>query len=84
MMVEATAVEARGRTTAQCCGLWSDDHMEPMRRIVRFVKSQNSIPGIQLAHAGRKASTHNQYIKRQELTLEEGGCDDIVGPSAIG
>lgn len=46
-----------GRITPEDCGLWKDSQMEPLRRIVRFAHSQNQLIGIQLAHAGRKAST---------------------------
>lgn len=57
VMVEATAVEARGRISPADMGLWSDAHIEPLARIARFVSEQGAVPGIQLAHAGRKAST---------------------------
>ena len=54
--VEATAVEPRGRISPEDMGLWSDTHAEPLGRIARFVAAQGAVPGIQLAHAGRKAS----------------------------
>ena len=57
VIAEATAVEARGRISPQDLGLWSDAHIEPLARIVRFIHSQGAVAGIQLAHAGRKAST---------------------------
>ncbi|WP_418285942.1 NADH:flavin oxidoreductase/NADH oxidase [Halorubrum sp. DTA46] len=56
VMTEATGVEARGRITPGCLGIWSDEHAEAIAPIVDFVKSQGATPGIQLAHAGRKAS----------------------------
>ncbi|ACM57690.1 NADH:flavin oxidoreductase/NADH oxidase [Halorubrum lacusprofundi] len=56
VMTEATAVEPRGRITPDCLGIWSDEHAEAIEPIVEFVKSQGATPGIQLAHAGRKAS----------------------------
>ncbi|WP_424013361.1 NADH:flavin oxidoreductase/NADH oxidase [Halorubrum xinjiangense] len=56
VMTEATAVESRGRITPNCLGIWSDEHAEKIEPIVEFVKSQGATPGIQLAHAGRKAS----------------------------
>ena len=56
VMTEATAVEARGRITPNCLGIWSDEHAEAIEPIVEFVRSQGATPGIQLAHAGRKAS----------------------------
>ena len=57
VIAEATAVTANGRISPQDQGLWSDAHIEPLARIVKFIKSQNCLAGIQLAHAGRKAST---------------------------
>ena len=56
VMTEATAVEPRGRITPDCLGIWSDDHAEALESTVEFVASQGATPGIQLAHAGRKAS----------------------------
>ena len=56
VMTEATAVEARGRITPGCLGIWSDEHAEAIEPVVDFVRSQGATPGIQLAHAGRKAS----------------------------
>ena len=56
VMTEATAVEPRGRITPNCLGIWSDDHAEAIEPTVDFVRSQGATPGIQLAHAGRKAS----------------------------
>jgi len=58
VMTEAAAVEARGRITYADLGLWKDDHIDYLRRITTFVKGQGAVPGVQLAHAGRKASTH--------------------------
>jgi 2,4-dienoyl-CoA reductase-like NADH-dependent reductase (Old Yellow Enzyme family) len=56
VMTEATAVEPRGRITPACLGIWSDEHADALEPIVDFVRSQGAAPGIQLAHAGRKAS----------------------------
>ena len=58
VIAEATAVEARGRISPADLGLWEDAQIEPLARIVRFVEAQGAAAGIQLAHAGRKASTH--------------------------
>ena len=57
VMTEATAVLPEGRISPQDLGIWSDAHVEPLRRIVRFIHDQGSVAGMQLAHAGRKAST---------------------------
>ena len=84
VFLEATAVEARGRISAHCPGIWKDEHISPMQRICQFIKSQNAIPAIQLAHAGRKASTFPPWISRNALPVEQGGWDDIIGPSPIG
>jgi len=56
VMTEATAVEPRGRITPGCLGIWSDEHADAIEPTVDFVRSQGATPGIQLAHAGRKAS----------------------------
>src|SRR5512140_3109858 len=56
VMAEATAVEARGRISPSDLGLWEDAQIEPLARVVRFVEAQGAASGVQLAHAGRKAS----------------------------
>ncbi|MBT6118927.1 MAG: NADH:flavin oxidoreductase/NADH oxidase, partial [Rhodospirillaceae bacterium] len=53
--VEATGVEPRGRISHGCPGIWSDDHIAPMARICEIYERNGSVPGIQIAHAGRKA-----------------------------
>lgn len=61
MMVEATAVQARGRITHGDLGLWNEEQVAPLARIAAFMKQQGSVPGIQLAHAGRKASMQRPW-----------------------
>ncbi|MDE1161207.1 MAG: NADH:flavin oxidoreductase/NADH oxidase [Acidobacteriaceae bacterium] len=61
VMMEASAVEQRGRITHGDVGIWSDDHIEPLRRIASFLKAQGAVAGIQLGHAGRKASVQRPY-----------------------
>src|SRR3954463_6824778 len=56
VFVEATAVTRDGRISPGDMGIWSDQHIEPLARIARFVQSQGAVPAIQLAHAGRKWS----------------------------
>src|SRR5881398_2204667 len=56
IITEAAAVSPEGRITPDDLGIWKDDHIEFLQRIVGFITSQNSVAGIQLAHAGRKAS----------------------------
>ena len=57
VITEATAVEPRGRISPADLGIWSDEHVPGLERIVRFIESQGSVAGIQIAHAGRKGST---------------------------
>ena len=83
IMVEATAVTRDGRITPGDMGIWSDAHVEPLARIARFVTSQGAVPGIQLAHAGRKASCDLPWTGGAALkTAAEGGWT-VVGPSPI-
>src|SRR5512144_3412587 len=80
VMVEATAVEARGRISPQDMGIWSDAHVAPLARVARFVAAQGAAPGIQLAHAGRKASTMRPWDGDGPVTDAEGGWP-AIGPS---
>src|SRR4051794_20222892 len=76
VMVEATAVTRDGRISAGDLGIWSDAHVEPLARIARFVKGQGAVPAIQIAHAGRKASTDVPWKGGAPLTTpEQGGWD---------
>jgi 2,4-dienoyl-CoA reductase-like NADH-dependent reductase (Old Yellow Enzyme family) len=81
-MAEATAVSPEGRITPGCLGIWSDSHIEPHRRITRFIASQGALPAIQLAHAGRKASRVPPWEGGHALRPEEGAWQ-VIGPSAI-
>lgn len=82
-MVEASAVTADGRISPQDMGIWKDQHIEPLARCAHFIRKQGAIPGIQLAHAGRKASTAPPWEKRGPLTTSEGGWRPIWSPSAL-
>jgi 2,4-dienoyl-CoA reductase-like NADH-dependent reductase (Old Yellow Enzyme family) len=82
IIAEATGVEARGRITPGCAGLWHDGQIEPLKRITTFLKQQGAVPGIQLAHAGRKASCARPWDGGASLSDQEGGWETI-GPSAI-
>lgn len=82
VIVEATAVEPRGRITPYCLGLWDDGQVEPLARIVRFIESHGAVAGIQLAHAGRKASTNRPWKGGGPVPPEEGGWN-VVGPSPV-
>ena len=85
VMVEATGVEARGRISPGCPGLWKDEQIEPLQRITKFLKSQDSVPAIQLAHAGRKASTVPPWVGRNSIDPKDGGWPTIgASPIAFG
>ena len=82
IIVEATGVEARGRITPQCLGLWNDAQIEPLARVTHFLREHGATPGIQLAHAGRKASTAAPWKGGTPIGPDQGGWTDIVGPEA--
>ena len=85
IIAEATAVEPRGRITPGDAGIWSDKHVEPLQRINSFIKQHNTVPGIQIAHAGRKASTARPWEGNHSLKDEEGGWETIApSPLAFG
>ncbi|GGP24969.1 NADH:flavin oxidoreductase/NADH oxidase [Silvimonas amylolytica] len=79
---EATAVLPEGRISPEDLGLWNDEQIEPLARITRFISGQGSVPGIQLAHAGRKASTFSPWRGNGEVKPAEGGWQ-VVAPSAV-
>jgi 2,4-dienoyl-CoA reductase-like NADH-dependent reductase (Old Yellow Enzyme family) len=81
VITEATAVEARGRITPADLGIWKDEHIETLARIAGFVKQHGAVPGIQLAHAGRKASCHVPWKGGEPVPENEGGWQ-TVAPSA--
>ncbi len=82
VMVEATGVSAAGRISPADSGIWSDAHTEAFKPIAAFIKSQGAVPGIQLAHAGRKASTDVPWHGGLGLTDAAGGWTPLA-PSAI-
>lgn len=83
--VEATAVLPEGRITPEDAGLWKDSQIEPLRRIVEFAHSQGQKIAIQLAHAGRKASTVAPWLSFGDIASEEvnGWPDNVKAPSAV-
>ena len=81
VIVEATAVTSEGRITPGDLGIWKDEHIEPLARIARFVHSQGAVAGIQLAHAGRKASCDLPWKGGAGLKTAEQGGWPVVGPS---
>ncbi len=82
VFTEATAVEARGRISPQDLGIYRDAHVEQLGKITKFLKDHGAVAGIQLAHAGRKASTRRPWDGRGTVTPEEGGWTTIA-PSPI-
>jgi len=82
VIAEATAVMPEGRISPDDLGLWHDDQVEPLARVFRFVAAQGAVPGIQLSHAGRKASTAAPFKGGKPLGLHEGGWA-VVGPSPL-
>ncbi|MDB6064826.1 MAG: oxidoreductase [Pedosphaera sp.] len=82
VIAEATAVSPEGRITPADAGIWADKHLEPIARINRFVKEHGAVPGIQLAHAGRKASAARPWEGGAHLPDEAGGWQTIA-PSAL-
>ena len=82
VMVEATAVAPEGRISPADSGLWSSAHAEAFSRIAKFIKSQGAVPGIQLAHAGRKASTAAPWDGGLAVDPKTGGWTPLA-PSAV-
>jgi 2,4-dienoyl-CoA reductase-like NADH-dependent reductase (Old Yellow Enzyme family) len=84
VFTEAAAVLPEGRISPQDLGVWDDPHMELLARIADFVTRQGAVPGIQLAHAGRKASTRRPWEGRGAVPADEGGWpDDVWGPGTL-
>jgi 2,4-dienoyl-CoA reductase-like NADH-dependent reductase (Old Yellow Enzyme family) len=83
IMTEAAAVAPEGRISPEDLGIWSDGHVEFLSRITRFIHSQGSVAAIQLAHAGRKASTYRPRDGNGAVPEEAGGWKNVVAPSAI-
>jgi len=83
VMTEATAVVPEGRISPQDAGIWNDEQAADYERMVDFVRGQGAVPGIQLAHAGRKASTRAPWLGRGYVPVDEGGWE-TVGASPIG
>ncbi len=83
VIAEATAVEARGRISYGDLGLWKQEHVAPLARIAAFIKSQGSIPGIQLAHAGRKASCEVPWDGGRAIAPDQPNGWQTVAPSPV-
>lgn len=84
MIIEATGVLPEGRITPGCLGLWKDSQIGPLKEVVDFAHSQGQVIGIQLAHAGRKASTLPPWVGGATATNAVGGwVENVLAPSAI-
>ena len=83
VMTEATAVSAEGRISPQDTGIWNDEQAEKWSAITAFIRSQGAVPAIQLAHAGRKASTFKPWAASHGTVPAEQGGWEPVAPSAI-
>lgn len=82
VIAEATAVSPEGRISPGDTGIWADKHVEPFARVSRFLKQHGSVPGIQIAHAGRKASAAKPWDGGDHLANDAGGWTPVA-PSAI-
>ena len=82
VIVEATAVVPEGRISPQDLGLWKDEQIEMLARIFRFIEAQGSVPAIQLAHAGRKASTVRPWEGSGAVSAADGGWRPVFAPTA--
>lgn len=83
VIAEASAVLPEGRISPDDLGIWKDEHMEMLARAFRFIEQQGAAPGIQLAHAGRKASTRAPGKGGGPLSPSDGGWTPVAGPSPV-
>ena len=83
VLTEATAVTADGRISPADLGIYLDEHVEPLARIFRFIEEHGAVPGMQLAHAGRKASTAEPWKGAAPVAVADGGWTPIWAPSAL-
>ncbi|WP_290815989.1 NADH:flavin oxidoreductase/NADH oxidase [Halovivax sp.] len=80
VLTEATAVEARGRITPHDLGIWTDEQAAALSPVVDFLREQGAVPGIQLAHAGHKASKTRPWEGNEPIDPEDGGWE-VISPS---
>jgi 2,4-dienoyl-CoA reductase-like NADH-dependent reductase (Old Yellow Enzyme family) len=83
IIAEATAVESRGRITPGDVGLWDDAHVEPQRRMTSFIRQHGAVPGVQIAHAGRKASSQRPWEGGKPIPADAAEGWQVFGPSPI-
>jgi 2,4-dienoyl-CoA reductase-like NADH-dependent reductase (Old Yellow Enzyme family) len=82
VFTEASAVEERGRISAADTGIYEDAHIASWRPIAEFIRSHGAVPGMQIAHAGRKASTAPPWTGGKPVAVEDGGWEPVA-PSAL-
>lgn len=80
---EAAAVVPEGRISPQDLGIWNDDQVPMLRRITDFMRDHGAVPGIQLAHAGRKASTRRPWEGGGAVSIDAGGWENVMAPSDV-
>ena len=84
VLTEAAAVTPEGRISPQDLGIWDDAHIPMLRHITEFCRAQGAVMGIQLAHAGRKASTRRPWEQPAgAVPVAEGGWDNVMAPSPV-
>ena len=87
VFTEAAKVERRGLGTVGDMGIWKDAHIEPLKRITTFIKSQGAVPGMQLNHAGRKAGTYKPWdgfgALDRSVPVEGEAHWQVIAPSAV-
>ncbi len=83
VIAEATAVSPEGRISPSDLGIWKDAHIEPLARMARFIREQGAVPGIQIAHAGRKGSVRAPWEGGGAVPASQGGWTPVA-PSALG
>jgi len=83
ILTEAAAVAQDGRISPQDLGIWKEEQLEPLARVVRFIREHGAVAGIQLAHAGRKASTARPWEGSGPLAPESGGWSPVRGASPL-
>lgn len=83
VIVEATAVAPEGRITPGCLGIWNDEQAEQLAQIARDIKAAGAVPGIQIAHAGRKASANRPWEGDDHIAADDGRGWETIAPSAV-
>ena len=83
VIVEATAVSPEGRITPACTGLWDDAQIEGLARIAAAIKAAGAVPGIQIAHAGRKASAQRPWEGDVHIPADDPRAWETIAPSAV-